>query len=252
MTITPAETNNSISPFLSSYFHSVVAVSRYEAIALRHFHEILPLTRSAADAFKIDYPEASDHPLLFRRVSAEMTIAHSVAIFDSFINSVSRYVMYKLPSKSLGDLTCEVRQLIAKPSHIVVKQELDKKADALSRQSFLVRFQRLSEIIGQRFDFPNNDILELKEIVRIRNLITHDSRSFSLELSSEGNVALGAMRNVQPSDFDVDLDALERLVPIIYRAVVKYVCKIELTGWEEGTCKFLEQSREEKRSQKKL
>lgn len=169
----------------------------------------------------------------FHTVYREMAITHNVAIFDSFLNSVTRYVMFKNPEKVLGSTSVEIRQLIAKPPNQVISEQLDKRAESLSRESFVSRIRFLERILETDFEYDKDEIEKLKEIVRIRNLITHDARSFNMVLNEDRSVDIGAIREVVDNDLDVDIETLERLVPKLYKGCCAALLKRKLNENED-------------------
>jgi hypothetical protein len=168
----------------------------------------------------------------FHTVYREMSITYSVAIFDSFLNSMTRYVMFNLPEKVLGSTSVEVRQLIAKPSDQVISEQLDKRAESISRESFVSRIRFLENVLETDFQYDKDEIGKLKEIVRIRNLITHDARSFNMVLNDDRSVSVGAIREVADSDLDADIETLERLVPKLYQGCCEALLKRKLNDNE--------------------
>lgn len=227
--------------FLYVYVQNIRNVTIALNVMGRTYADML---RTIIAADKVDGPYSPDEfvsqrdrPDTFHMVYREMSITHNVAIFDSFLNSMTRYVMFRMPDKVLGSTAVEVRQLIAKSSTQIIAEQLDKKAEALSRESFIARVRFLEKILEIDFAYEKAEISKVKEIVRIRNLITHDARSFHMVLNEDRSVDVGAIREVVDSDLDADIETLERLVPKLYKG-----CCTALLGRElnEGEVKILD------------
>lgn len=242
-----------MSRFLGTYIDSITnatyfnAISRFTAEALEDASnnktgpEYLIFTLRGVRDLLIDRHKT------YQGMIDEYSIMYHVAIFDSLVNNLTRYLVFNKPDLALGKSQIETRLLISSSGEAILTNALSRAADAISRQSFWDRFQFIEKLCGTPLNIPKTERDLLKDIIRIRNTITHDSRSYNMSIVEGGLQVSGFANRVTSAELDIDIDCMERVVPYIYKAIAAST-DYELDEWDTMVMTALSADRLTKRT----
>jgi hypothetical protein len=201
--------------------------SLYRRIFVEHIELFKPVIE-ASD--KLEPAPPLKH---FKRISKEMEVVYRLAIFDSFLNNVTRYALARRPEKAVGQAQMHVGKLINSTKSAIINSHIESKARSIGTGSFVERIQALERIMDVRLNVPAGLKDKLRQVSRIRNEIVHtvgDAFPFSLD----ENMSISSGFEAKGIELQDDFDAafLGDLTAIIYETFVVQFLGRELHGFE--------------------
>jgi hypothetical protein len=159
------------------------------------------------------------------RVAHQLELVYRLAVFDSFITSLTSYALAARPVKAIGSAQMPVGVLLGKTRSFVVNEHIAKRTKSLSRESFGVRIQALREISEVDLVLSENDLGDLRKLSNLRNAIVHEGATFQFTVDDDLRIHPHAQTQtvtITSQKFDV----INRIAAAIYEQyVTKFIAR---------------------------
>ena len=176
---------------------------------------------------------------VFDRVGHQMELIYRVAIFDSFLNSLTSFALAMRPGKAIGNAQMPAGQLLSKTRSALVNKYIARRAKALSREDFITRIHALRDVMEIKLPLQKDNLRRLKQVSDMRNTIVHEGTvfQFSVDENLEISPSLGQKTVKIPKEQKFKF--INHLVAEIYEGCVNKFMDRDLNKLEKIVIKVL-------------
>jgi hypothetical protein len=162
-------------------------------------------------------------------------LVYATTVLDTFLTDTTRFLFLIQPASIGESKFATVKDIVAaKSTAELLKAVVDKRAKALSYESFLTRIDFLRKHYGLRLALDTEARVNLKHFSDIRHVMIHDQGHFDFNRSADGRIELVGTacpnhpKPVDSAQIKGALNAYNTVVASLAKAVFRDVLLVDV------------------------
>src|SRR5262249_40513148 len=116
----------------------------------------------------------------FNKTLDEASLVFQTTIFESFLNDITRIMIYGNLGKHLRGVSIDVGDLLGHTKDEIIERQVEQKLRNIAYQELVARIDLLKDAFSLKFDFSSDERKLAKETSKARNDVVHAALDWSI------------------------------------------------------------------------